>query len=132
MTPAGRPPPLRMLGARAMEGLRSLVGAPGEAESIRKNLFRLISTTPGERRFRRDYGCDIKPLFFEPVGTAMLEEMRRRVGAAILCWEPRIELTDVQVRAGDPELPALLVEVDYRSRSNGLLESLVRSVQLPG
>ena len=114
-----------------MDGLRRLVGAQPESESIRKNLETLLSTIRGERRTRPDYGCDISSLLFEPVGPEMLEEMCRRIRNAIWRYERRIELIDVRARAGEPDVGLVLIEIDYFVRSSGEQAQLIVTVGLP-
>ncbi|MGZ8998731.1 MAG: GPW/gp25 family protein [Allosphingosinicella sp.] len=132
MSLADRPPPLRLYLARVMDRLRRLVGAPSKAEDIRRNIQAILSTRPGERVMRPEFGCAIHDLMFEPIGPAMLEEMRRRVAAAILCWELRIELTDVQARAGDSGSGVVLIELEYAVRSSGERALLVFPIQMFG
>ena len=128
MSPAGRPP--RDWRDRAAAALRRLAGAPTQSESIRKNLEALLATAPGERRGRPDFGCGIESLLFEPIGPALLDEVRRRISNAIWRHERRIELLEVRAGVWDPE--TLLIEIDYRIRSSGERCSLAVPLAMAG
>ncbi|HEY5722231.1 MAG TPA: GPW/gp25 family protein [Allosphingosinicella sp.] len=112
------------------DALRRLIGAPTESESIRNSLQALLTTLPGQRRSRPEYGCDISSLLFEPVESDLLEEMLRRIRNAIWRYERRIELIDVRARAQDPGIGSVLVKIDYSVRSSG--ERAQLAVQIHG
>lgn len=104
------------------DGRLTLVG--GE-ERIRQSLWIILSTAPGERLMRPEFGCGIHDLAFEPNSAALRGRVTARVRAALTRWEPRIDLLDVQVRTGDVERNHLFVSVDYRIRTNNAMFNLV-------
>jgi len=77
----------------------------------------ILSTAPGERLMRPDFGCGIHELVFAPNNTRTAGLARFHVEEALTRWEPRIELQAVQVQA-DPSNPTLLlIKIDYQVRS---------------
>lgn len=106
------------------DGDGALALAGGE-ERIRQSLWIILSTAPGERLMRPDFGCGIHDLVFEPNTAALRGRVAVRVRTALTRWEPRIDVLDVQVRSDDVERNHLFVDVDYRIRSNNAFYNLV-------
>lgn len=84
-----------------------------EEEDIRQSLFLLIATAPGERIMNPAYGCDLNSLVFEPISQTTRHEIIVMVQMAILLFEPRIKVheVDVIVVSYDPGL--LHIRVEY-------------------
>jgi phage baseplate assembly protein W len=97
----------------------------GEEERIRQSLWIILSTAPGERLMRPDFGCGIHDLVFEPNSAALRGRVAARVRVALTRWEPRIDLLDVQVGTDDVERNHLFVSIDYRIRTNNAFYNLV-------
>lgn len=99
-------------------------------ESIRQALLLLLSTRPGERVMRPDYGCDIHRLIFSPNDDTTAGLAIYYVQKAIDRWEPRIEV--LQLDAGrDPQAPErLTVTLQYRVRVTRHTELLSFSINL--
>ncbi|MDC8760337.1 GPW/gp25 family protein [Janthinobacterium fluminis] len=70
--------------------------AAGE-DDIRQSLFILLSTAPGERVMRPEFGCGIKTHVFDNVHDGTLAEIKDLIERAILFFEPRITLNDIEV-----------------------------------
>jgi phage baseplate assembly protein W len=104
------------------DGRLRLVG--GEAR-IRQSIWLVLATAPGERIMRPEFGCGIHDLVFEPNSAALRGMVQARVRDALVRWEPRIDVLDVQVTTDDAERNHLFITVDYRIRSNNALYNLV-------
>ena len=86
-------------------------------QDVREAIWIILSTAPGERVMRPDFGCGIHEYVFAPNDTSTAGLVRFQVEEAPTRWEPRIDLDEVQVHA-DPRDPALLlISVAYRIRS---------------
>jgi phage baseplate assembly protein W len=114
------------LGGVAMSAYEAKV-----AEAIRI----VLGTSRGERVMRPDFGCGIHELVFEPATESTLALIRAAVREALVMWEPRIELLDVQIEAAPGQSPRrgrqdatgllaagaregmLIIGIDYRVRS---------------
>ena len=107
----------------------------GQAEadrdaSIRQAILMLLSTAPGERVMRPDYGCELYRLIFSPNDDTTAGLAAHYVRRALEYWEPRIQLLKVDAE-GDPEYPERLrVYVSYRLRATGRLDDLVHTIDL--
>lgn len=94
-------------------------------EDIRQAILIIMQTDPGERVMRPDFGAGLNALVFEPVSTTTLALVKHRVEQALILWEPRINLIDVQVTTDDNERNRLLIEVNYQVRATNTFYNLV-------
>ena len=69
---------------------------------IRESLTILFSTALGERVMLPEYGCDLWRMVFRGMTTTLMTEIKDMVEQAIVLWEPRIDLLNVDV-ARDPD-----------------------------
>lgn len=97
----------------------------GGDEKIRQSIWLILSTAPGERHLRLDFGCGIHDLVFAPNSPQLRTDVARRVRDALLRWEPRIDVQDVRVEAPVAAENLLLIRVDYRVRTNNAFYNLV-------
>jgi len=93
--------------------------------SIRDAMWIVLGTAPGERVMRPDFGCGIHDLVFATTTSTTIGEVVREVRDALVRWEPRIEVLEVDA-APDPAEPArLLIQIDYRVRTTNNQFNLV-------
>jgi phage baseplate assembly protein W len=100
------------------------------SRSVRQALLLLLSTRPGERVMRPNYGCYLHRLVFSPNDAATAGLAIHYVRRAIERWEPRVEI--LALDAGqNPERPELLdIFLEYRTRATQHVEQLAFSVNL--
>ncbi len=85
-------------------------------ESISQAIWIILSTAPGERVMRPDFGCGIHDLVFAPNNPGTAGRVAGEVRRALLEWEPRIDLLNVQAESEAGEPYTLLVRIEYRVR----------------
>lgn len=73
------------------------VNMAAEVEDIEQSLTILLSTRPGERVIRPDYGCALDDLIFEPVDAAILTYIKDLITTAILVYEPRVNILNIDI-----------------------------------
>ncbi len=84
----------------------------------------ILSTARGERVMRPDFGCGIHDLVFG-LGDAMTASLvADEVRGALLRWEPRIDVTDVQVRP-DGDGSVMLISITYEVLSTNSVFNMV-------
>jgi phage baseplate assembly protein W len=93
-------------------------------ESVRESIWIVLGTAKGERAMRPTFGCGIYDLVFEINSASTAGRVAQEVRDALLYFEPRIDVLDVQVRpAGDGEV--LLISLDYQVRATNNVFNLV-------
>lgn len=65
-------------------------------DDIKESLEILLATEPGERLYDPKFGCDLTPLLFETLNLSLKTIIADRIKRAIVSYEPRIDLEDVQ------------------------------------
>jgi phage baseplate assembly protein W len=99
--------------------------APSPEEGIRQSIWTILSTAPGERVMRPEFGCGLADLVFGVNNAGTASAVAGAVREALARWEPRIDVLDVYA-AADPGRPnVLLIEIDYQIRSSNSRFNLV-------
>ena len=97
------------------------------SDAIRQSIMILLSTRPGERVMRPEYGCPLHRLAFEPNDAATAGLAIHYVRTALNRWEPRIEIISL-VAEPDAEISAahgrLVVRLEYRIRATSEFAAL--------
>jgi phage baseplate assembly protein W len=106
-------------------GPRGDVATVADEEDIRQAVRLILETQHGERVMRPDFGAGLAEFTFAPISTATIALVRQRVEDALVTWEPRIDVTRVEVSAADAATGRLLVRVDYRVRATNTFYNLV-------
>lgn len=97
--------------------------SPGE-KSIQEAIWIILATSPGERVMRPDFGCGIHRLVFALNDAATIGRVAQEVRVALILWEPRIDVLDVDTEVkGRGEV--LLINIHYRVRSTNNFFNLV-------
>ena len=96
-----------------------------EEEDIKQSLQIILSTTPGERVMRPDFGCNMQDMVFEPINTSIITFMRDRIEKAILYFEPRIDLIRVEINTASVFEGVVLIEIDYSIRTTNSRQNFV-------
>lgn len=94
-------------------------------DSIRDAIWLILGTARGERVMRPDFGCGIHDLVFAVHGAGTAGRVASEVRQALILWEPRIDILDVQVDAETGEPNTLRIRVEYRVRATNNVFNLV-------
>lgn len=95
------------------------------ADSIAEAIWIVLATPIGSRIMEPQFGCGIHDFVFAPNNVNTTALITKEVQRALLRWEPRIDVLDVRTESR-PETPNLLmIEVDYRIRTNNAFHNLV-------
>jgi uncharacterized protein len=85
-------------------------------ENIRESIWIILATSPGERVMRPRFGCGLHDLVFSLNDASTVGRVKQSVWDALVLWEPRIEVLDVDVEVkGQGEV--LLINIHYRVRT---------------
>ena len=75
------------------------VALVSDEQDIIESLNILLSTALGERVMQPTYGCDLQPYLFEPLNANLIGFLKNRVHYAILFYESRINVINIDVSA---------------------------------
>ena len=95
------------------------------ADGISSALRMILSTAPGERTMRPEFGCRIWHLLFEPINANTMGLMADAVRSAVGQWEPRIVLDDVRVVPDDSADGKVVIHLDYHTKATNDRRNLV-------
>ena len=85
----------------------------------------ILSTAPGERVMRAQFGCRIWDLLFEPITANVLGLMAQAVRDALAQWEPRVEVEGVEPVADPRDQALVTITVEYRVKATNDRRNLV-------
>jgi phage baseplate assembly protein W len=94
-------------------------------EDVRQAISIILSTAPGERPMRPEFGCGVHDYVFDVIDAATLGRMEEEIRRALERWEPRIDVVDVGFEL-DPSTPGKLsITIGYRLRATNDVRNLV-------
>jgi hypothetical protein len=85
----------------------------------------ILGTAPGERPMRPEFGCRIYDHIFAPADGVTAAAIRSDVKAALLRWEPRIDVEDVNVSFDAADSAVIYIDIVYRIRQTNDRRNLV-------
>jgi len=91
------------------------------AEAIRL----ILSTSPGERPMRPEFGCALGDYVFAPADAGTAGQLAYEVRLALDRWEPRIDVREVTVRFDEADNGVLYLEIGYSVRGTNDPRNLV-------
>lgn len=96
----------------------------GESE-IGEAIRLILSTSPGERPMRPEFGCALGEYVFAPADAGTAGQLAYEVRLALERWEPRIEVVDVTVRFDEADNGVLYIDITYAVRGTNDPRNLV-------
>ena len=93
-------------------------------ESIRQSIWIILGTARGERVMHPDFGCGIHDLVFAVNTSGTAGQIAIEVRRALLQWEPRIQVLDIQVNSGTG-IGELLINISYQVRATNTVFNMV-------
>jgi phage baseplate assembly protein W len=98
--------------------------------AIRQSIMLLLTTVPGERVMRPDYGCPLNRLIFWPNDATTAGLAIHYVRQAIRRFEPRVRIVRLDAGANPRDPAALLITLEYRVRETGTIDTIDASIEL--
>jgi len=103
---------------------RQTIDLSADELNIRQSIWIILATAPGERVMRPSFGCGLHDLVFAVPDAATLGRVKKEVFDALVLWEPRIEVIEVDVETkGRGEV--LLINIHYKVRATNNFFNLV-------
>ncbi|HET9656117.1 MAG TPA: GPW/gp25 family protein [Kineosporiaceae bacterium] len=100
------------------------IALDGGAASTDAAIRLILSTAPGERVMRPEFGCSLWEHVFAPMDAGTVSLAEKAVRSALERWEPRIEVTEVRATP-EPEAGRLLIRISYLLRATNDQRNLV-------
>ena len=96
-----------------------------DEEDVRQSLQILMSTQLTERIMLPDFGCDLSAMLFENITTTLQTKIRGIIERAILLYEPRVKLEEINFERSDANEGIIFIEVVYRIRTINTRSNIV-------
>ena len=98
--------------------------AAGE-DDIEQAIELILSTAPGEREMRPEFGCAVHDLVFDTIDAAMIGKMETAIRNALDRWEPRIDVMGLDFDLTSMGDGQLVITIEYRVRATNHQRNLV-------
>lgn len=92
---------------------------------IEQSILLILSTSPGSRVMRPEFGCGIHDFVFASNTANTRALIASAVERSLTRWEPRIDVLRVDAVSSADAENVLLIHVDYRIRANNAFHNLV-------
>jgi len=96
-----------------------------EEEDIRESLRILLSTNPGERVMQPSYGCGLQSMVFATINESTITAMKDIIERAVLFFETRITLEDIEVNTEQALDGILRIQLNYSVRKTNTRSNIV-------
>ncbi len=94
-------------------------------EDIKSSLQILLATAIGERIMQPKFGCNMDDMIFESLDTTLKTEMKKKIEVAILYFEPRIDLNNIELITENENEGVVIIYVEYVIRATNTRSNLV-------
>lgn len=94
-------------------------------DDIFQSLHILLTTQLNERIMRSDFGCDLSVLLYESITITLLTKIKGIIQNAILLYEPRIDLLDVNFFTEESTNGVIKIEIIYKIRATNSRKNYV-------
>ena len=94
-------------------------------QRIEESIYLILSTCRGERMMLPEFGCGIHDLVFAPNNSTTIAVVVQTVREALIAFEPRIDVLDINAESAPEEPNLLLIRINYRVRANNARGNLV-------
>ena len=102
---------------------RGRIALAREEIDVEQAIRIILSTAPGERPMRPEFGCAVHDCVFERIEADTLARIDQAVRVALDRWEPRIAIEDIAFETRSEG--ELLVHLRYRLRATNDVRNLV-------
>src|SRR3954471_22736609 len=97
------------LGVGATGGISMAAGQDDLVQAMQL----ILSTSPGERPMRPDFGCPLRDYVFQSVNVELAAGLVDVVRTALRRWEPRVDVDRVDVRPDPDDETLVFIDIQY-------------------
>lgn len=113
-------------------GATGALGTVDGDESVRQAIILLLTTVPGERLLRPDYGAALHRLVFAPNDGTTAGLAIHYVRSALTRWEPRVRIVELDAGPDPDDAARLVIRLVYRVRASLTTDLLDLTLDLGG
>lgn len=92
---------------------------------IEESIRLILGTAFGERPMRPDFGCGMHDHVFDSLDATTAGQVSYEVQASLMRWEPRIDVTSVEVNYDQNSQATLYIDINYTVRGDNDPRNLV-------
>ena len=96
-----------------------------DEQDIDQAIQLILGTAPGERPMRPEFGCGVHDFVFDSIDAITVGRMEDAIRSALDRWEPRVEVTGIDVDLGAAGEGRLDITIGYRVRATNHQRNLV-------
>jgi uncharacterized protein len=96
-----------------------------EGTDVEQAIGLIVSTAPGERPMRPEFGCGAHDYVFERIDGYALGRIEHEVRVALKRWEPRVEVLSVGFDTAKAGEGVLVIDIGYRLLATNDVRNLV-------
>jgi uncharacterized protein len=85
--------------------------------TVRQSILTILSTAKGERVMRPNFGCSIHDRVFAPNTPGTVGQIVSDVRDALVEWEPRIDVLDVDTVSDRSQPNVIFIQINYQIRT---------------
>lgn len=104
---------------------RGGIALASDQTDVDQAIHLILSTAPGERPMRPEFGCGVHEFVFDTVDATTVARMEDEIRAALDRWEPRVEVVDVDFDLAAVDRGELVITITYRLRATNHVRNLV-------
>jgi phage baseplate assembly protein W len=104
---------------------RGAVALARGTEELEQAMRLILMTYPGERPMRPAFGSLLRDFVFDGATTENAARIEGEVRRTLLRWEPRVDITDVDVTPGGAEVGLLYIDIKYVVKATNDRRNLV-------
>ena len=104
---------------------RGAIALASDEGDVKQAIALILSTAPGERTMRPDFGCGVHDYVFDAIDAATAARMEDEIRSALDRWEPRIDVVDVAFDLAAVDDGVVQIEIGYRLRATNRPGNLV-------
>jgi len=94
-------------------------------DCVRQSILMILGTAKGERIMRPDFGCGMHDLVFANNSPGTIGQVISEVRQALIQWEARIDLLEVDAYPDETQPNRLLIQINYQVRTTNNRFNLV-------
>ena len=101
------------------------IGMVTGASDLEQAMYLILSTTPGERPMRPEFGCRLAEFVFAPGNATTAGLIAAEVRWSLQRWEPRVDVDEVVVTTDPDDASTLWIDIRYTVKATNDRRNLV-------